>query len=742
MLVKSASSLVLALVLGIAASAPAAIVTFNVDDAGEGADAGGINGVCHTDTNTCTLLAALQEATAGSTANTYVIHLTVAATYTVSATFPDIARTITIRGGGAATYIIKSSNVGRPLLFNVVAGGNLTLDKVTIENAGHHAIVITDASGTISNSMITGNAQGAVMIDTTRTPGSLVLASDTFSNNVATNGPGALEVSFANLTATDVVFSGNTGTAGNAVYIHGSDAYTQSFSDCAFNGNSGAGSALNITAPKVTIDTTTFEGNTSTTNLYGGGAISAGGVSPGTRVTNSTFHNNKATNASGGNGGAIMVINVLVAQGCTFSNNQSTAGYGGAVFAGANDGAQFACVDCTFNGNSAAGGGAIAVGTASGTVELSNVTISGNTATDTAAHNFGGGGTWGRANARNTIIAGNTAADSPDCQGTLHSGGFDLIGNSTGCTITGGTGDHVGTAGNPINPHLSALGGNGGPTDTMALQATSPAGDAGDPSGCKDHTGAPITQDQRGQPRVVDGNNDGVTRCDIGAYEAPKGTFPTPTTTTSSTTSTSTTHQAGTSSTTTTHTVAASTTSTTVARATTSTTAIGSTSSTTLPPASACGGCAIGDPNCCDQTAAMVVKKAVFTQTHPSGGFSLRATLASSGFTGIDPRQSDVILELAGANGDVLCAVVPHALWRSKNGKAFTFTDKAGRAASGVMKAKVTVNKKGAATLVIKGAGLDPGSLGTSIEVRSRIGGRCSERTIALKTKKKKLVFP
>jgi hypothetical protein len=66
-----------------------------------------------------------------------------------------------------------------------------------------------------------------------------------------------------------------------------------------------------------------------------------------------------------------------------------------------------------------------------------------------------------------------------------------------------------------LNPNLAALGNNGGLTETMALLPSSPAIDAGDPTGCKSYIESPklVRTDQRGFFRPVN------ARCDIGAFE-------------------------------------------------------------------------------------------------------------------------------------------------------------------------------------------------------------------------------
>jgi hypothetical protein len=42
---------------------------------------------------------------------------------------------------------------------------------------------------------------------------------------------------------------------------------------------------------------------------------------------------------------------------------------------------------------------------------------------------------------------------------------------------------------------------------------------ATNPAGCSGRTGAPLLADERGLPRPVDGDLDGVHRCEVGAVE-------------------------------------------------------------------------------------------------------------------------------------------------------------------------------------------------------------------------------
>jgi hypothetical protein len=228
-------------------------------------------------------------------------------------------------------------------------------------------------------------------------------------------------------------------------------------------------------------------------------------------------------------GGGVTNSGTLTIENSTISGNRSR--YGGGVV----NSDTLTIVNSTISGNTGyfSGGG---VTNYSGTLTIENSTISGNTSFQSSG---GGVRNYGSVTFTHTLIAGNQAAASPEIQndGRNCSGipsrcrvianNFNLFGTNGNAGVTGftpGPTDIVPSV--SLANILGPLRNNGGPTQTHALLAGSPAIDGGNPNGCRDSQGALLTTDQRGFARHVDGNNDGTVRCDIGAVELNRLDFP------------------------------------------------------------------------------------------------------------------------------------------------------------------------------------------------------------------------
>jgi len=94
--------------------------------------------------------------------------------------------------------------------------------------------------------------------------------------------------------------------------------------------------------------------------------------------------------------------------------------------------------------------------------------------------------------------------------GTITSNGHNIETYRDSCGLDQPT-DQVNVSADDLK--LEELADNGGPTETAALLPGSVAIDAIPTEDCVDSEGAPLTTDQRGEPRP------GGTMCDVGAFE-------------------------------------------------------------------------------------------------------------------------------------------------------------------------------------------------------------------------------
>ena len=362
--------------------------------------------------------------------------------------------------------------------FLVQAGAALTLTQITLVNGQ------SGCGGAVN---VAGNAR--LTLNEAR-----LISNHSYSQGgaVCVNTNGAVSI------ANTLFMSNTAGTHGGAIGNYGST----SISDSKFTGNTAGvnGGGIDTTVALSMINTT-FISNTA--GFRGGGVNNYVGVMS---IGNSSF----SRNTSGGYGGGL-------------SNDAGTANIGSS----------------TFNDNVSQNGGGLQN---SGTLNLTNSTVSTNQANTTqASAGYGGGIYWvgGTITLLNTTLAGNTAIVSntvtghggniyaggsantsitlkntlvtqgaPDnCDAPISSQGNNLE-NTNACGLAA-AGDKIN-----VNPKIGPLQDNGGSTWTYALLAGSPAIDAGANSGCP-------AIDQRGVARPIDGNRDGSAVCDIGAVEAP-----------------------------------------------------------------------------------------------------------------------------------------------------------------------------------------------------------------------------
>jgi CSLREA domain-containing protein len=348
-----------------------------------------------------------------------------------------------------------------------VHAGTIAVNTVDDEDNSDGDCSLREAVYAANNDVVRDGCiagSGDDVIDLTAVAGTITLGGTelAISSNLTITGPGADQLTISGNSASRVF-----NIAGNVAVVISDVTIANGYS----TGESAHGGGI-LNLGTLTINRCTFASNW--TSQMGGGICSFYGMAT---VNSSTFYDNEAAFNCGGvcNGDGTLVVN-----NSTFSGNRASEGafdnYGGGAICNM---AEYGSAELTIN----------------------NSTIAFNSA------KWGGGisNRYGTMNVKNTIVAGNTvhaggAGSQCSNSGTITSS-YNLE-SSTDCGFTG-TGDLQNT-----DPHIGLLGPNGGPTWTHALEAGSPAINAGS---CTDTAGNPVTTDQRGVLRI--------SPCDIGAYE-------------------------------------------------------------------------------------------------------------------------------------------------------------------------------------------------------------------------------
>lgn len=277
----------------------------------------------------------------------------------------------------------------------------------------------------------------------------------------------------ATLVLSDLTISGGTGD-GAGIRNRGQLAMHR----VRVAGNIGAGGAGGVRndATMLAVDCQ-FDGNISASN---GGGIGSFGAGASTRLMRCLIvDNNTSLN---GAGIAIGSNATLDMENCTVSNNKSEFS-GGGVF-------------CN-----------------NGIVNIDHCTVAYNMADNDMNGGGDGGGlrqSGGTINLGNSIVAYNTRNGNirSDLGGTITSSGYNNIREVSPAFIVGNLAGNI----TGFGPNLLPLADNGGATMTHGLAVGSIGIDDADPNAC-------IPFDQRHKFRPYDGDNDGIARCDMGAFE-------------------------------------------------------------------------------------------------------------------------------------------------------------------------------------------------------------------------------
>ncbi len=427
-----------------------------------------------------------------------------------SGELPQIISNTTIDAEGVANLAVSGG--GNFRVFDVASGATVSITGLMIEDGNSNS-----GSSDPTINQYDGYFGGAVI-----NQGNLTLVDSTIADSGAESGGGI--GNDGTMTLIDSTVTGNSSAShNNGGGIANNGVLTLNGATISNNRSFYGSGIFNYGSGLINITNSTFDGNTVGNYSYQG-AISNNGT---VIITGSTFTNNagSAGAAIDNQGGATLTLTDSTISGNSVGagiNNSGTATLTGDAILGnlaggvANSGT-LSVTDSTISGNTASGNGGgidnkylhptnyygVYSPAVTGVLTVTDSTISGNSAVS-------GGGVYNATGAaftlQNTIIVGNSASSAgPNISGAVTTdNGSNLIGDVSGASGFVAT-DLQNSAYDAPGSVLAPLANNGGPTQTMALVAGSPALAAGVPI-------VGVTTDQRGVGRPL-------SNTDIGAFQ-------------------------------------------------------------------------------------------------------------------------------------------------------------------------------------------------------------------------------
>ncbi|NNC74223.1 MAG: hypothetical protein HKN93_01805 [Acidimicrobiia bacterium] len=411
---------------------------------------------------------------------------------------------LTVDGNGAHRVFSVPDGVTAELIGFTVTNGR--------ETDEHGAGIRNEGTLTLRNTIVSGSSAGRDTGCRTTDPNLLCSEGGGIWN------AGTLTLMDSTVSGNSAPFGGGIANRQGSLTVIDSDVLANSAEGCRGAAAvlcSGGGGIWNSAA--LTMINSTVSGSTAD---WGAGIYTRAGAPT---LTNSTV----SGNAAGFDGGGLLNFETLTLIDSTVADN--VAGQSGGGIANQQP-STLELTNSTLSGNTAAAAGGGLFNPVGAAADLLNTTVS----TNTAEREGGGIYTEGALLLISSTIAANDAptgsaiydpgtpnaaprsimntAVEGNCAGSpLDSGGYNIESPGNTCGFDQPTDQ---PAEGQLN--LGPLQDNEGPTQTHALLANSVAVDQIPEADCVDGAGAPLTADQRGEPRPAGAS----AACDVGAFEA------------------------------------------------------------------------------------------------------------------------------------------------------------------------------------------------------------------------------